>query len=344
MKRLLSERPSVKRSARQRVNFNPKSSELLPSVLIKFVGVIAFVLGAYTPVAQAMMIDDIANQSVSNILSSTLVAKADSGESLIGSDRSTEKLEFEPVPDLSTITGVIKPSQGESSTNVFAAIKPLQLLAMDTLKSTANQTSSQASVSQDSDRKPDSTQDLRLDEQKIKKISSQLIENLESGIEAIATGISNNVAPELPSLIAKVYLPETSDYGLSTGFVWPARGLMTSGFGWRWGRLHQGIDIAAPVGTPIWAVANGTIDFAGWNNGGYGNMIDILHSDGTITRYGHLSAIYVKKGQPVSQSQVIAAMGNTGFSTGPHLHFEIRPNGRAAINPMTLLARAVTRG
>jgi murein DD-endopeptidase MepM/ murein hydrolase activator NlpD len=73
-------------------------------------------------------------------------------------------------------------------------------------------------------------------------------------------------------------------------------------------------------------------------------MVDILHPNGTVSRYAHLSAIYVKRGQPVNQSQVIAAMGNTGNSTGPHLHFEIRPNGRAAINPMTFLARVLSRG
>ena len=88
------------------------------------------------------------------------------------------------------------------------------------------------------------------------------------------------------------------------------------------------------------AASTGVVDYAGWNDGGYGNMIDIRHPDGTITRYGHLSEIYVKEGQSVSQSQLIAAMGSTGFSTGPHLHFEIRPNGGSAIDPMSFLALA----
>jgi murein DD-endopeptidase MepM/ murein hydrolase activator NlpD len=151
---------------------------------------------------------------------------------------------------------------------------------------------------------------------------------------------TTGVVPELPTLTASAYLPEVNDYGLSTGFIWPADGLLTSGFGWRWGRVHQGIDIAAPTGTPILAAASGVVDFAGWNDGGYGNMIDIRHPDGTITRYGHLNAIYVTEGQSVGQTQVIAAMGSTGFSTGPHLHFEIRPNGGSAIDPMAFLASA----
>jgi murein DD-endopeptidase MepM/ murein hydrolase activator NlpD len=163
--------------------------------------------------------------------------------------------------------------------------------------------------------------------------------NVDNGREAIAnTGKSSPLAPELPELVAKAYLPDSSGYGVSTGMIWPSEGTLTSGFGWRWGRVHQGIDIAAPTGTPIMAAASGTVDYAGWNDGGYGNMVDIRHDDGTITRYGHLSAIYVKEGQPVNQAQVIAAMGSTGFSTGPHLHFEIRPGGGRAVDPMSFLA------
>jgi len=153
-------------------------------------------------------------------------------------------------------------------------------------------------------------------------------------------GDRSGISPQLPQLTASAYLPDVNDYGLSTGFIWPANGVFTSGFGWRWGRIHGGIDIAAPVGTPILAAASGVIDYATWNDGGYGNMIDIRHADGTITRYAHMNALYVKEGQTVSQGQVIGEMGSTGFSTGPHLHFEIRPNGGSAIDPMTFLANA----
>ncbi|NJL42709.1 MAG: M23 family metallopeptidase [Pseudanabaena sp. SU_2_4] len=164
--------------------------------------------------------------------------------------------------------------------------------------------------------------------------------SFDNGREAIAnTGKASPLAPELPELVAKAYLPDASSgYGVSTGMIWPAEGTLTSGYGWRWGRVHQGIDIAASTGTPILAAASGTVAYAGWNDGGYGNMVDIRHDDGTITRYAHLSAIYVKSGQPVNQAQVIAAMGSTGFSTGPHLHFEIRPLGGRAVDPMSFLA------
>ncbi len=165
--------------------------------------------------------------------------------------------------------------------------------------------------------------------------------NFDSNRSAIANPSDRSgLSPQLPQLTASAYLPDVQDYGLSTGFIWPADGVFTSGYGWRWGRIHAGIDIAAPVGTPILAAASGVIEYATWNDGGYGNMIDIRHADGTITRYAHMNELYVKEGQTVSQGQTIGAMGSTGFSTGPHLHFEIRPNGGSAIDPMAFLASA----
>lgn len=144
------------------------------------------------------------------------------------------------------------------------------------------------------------------------------------------------VSPELPPLSnPDSYLPGQ----VFNGYIWPAKGILTSGFGWRWGRLHAGIDIAADVGTPVYAAAAGTVEFAGWNAGGYGNMIDIRHPDGSMTRYAHLNAIYVRKGQQLNQSVQIAAMGSTGYSTGPHLHFEVHPKGEGAVNPIAFLPR-----
>jgi murein DD-endopeptidase MepM/ murein hydrolase activator NlpD len=142
------------------------------------------------------------------------------------------------------------------------------------------------------------------------------------------------VSPELPSLPnADHFLPE----GMTTGYIWPAKGVLTSGYGWRWGRMHQGIDIASDIGTPVHAAANGVIQYAGWNSGGYGNMIEIRHADGSMTRYAHLNAIFVRQGQEVNQGEQIAEMGSTGYSTGPHLHFEVHPNGGSAVNPMAYL-------
>ena len=121
------------------------------------------------------------------------------------------------------------------------------------------------------------------------------------------------------------------------GYSWPATGTLTSKFGRRWGRMHKGIDIAGPVGTPIDAAADGLVIAAGWNSGGYGNLVEIRHSDGTTTRYGHNSRLSVSVGQIVRQGQQVAQMGSTGHSTGSHLHFEIRPSGGSAVNPIAHL-------
>ena len=120
----------------------------------------------------------------------------------------------------------------------------------------------------------------------------------------------------------------------SSGFIWPTSGVVTSGFGWRWGRMHEGIDIAAPTGTSVQAVAAGTIIYAGVM-GGYGNIVVIDHGNGLSTAYAHLSSIWAGGGG-VSQGQGIGAVGCTGSCTGPHLHFEVRVNG-AAVDPMGYL-------
>lgn len=109
----------------------------------------------------------------------------------------------------------------------------------------------------------------------------------------------------------------------------------TSGFGTRWGRLHKGIDLAAPIGTAIKASDGGRIIKAGWD-GGYGYCIEIDHGKGLTSKYAHCSALYVSVGEEVSQYQTIAAVGNTGNSTGPHLHFEIRKWNKP-VNPMNYL-------
>jgi murein DD-endopeptidase MepM/ murein hydrolase activator NlpD len=121
----------------------------------------------------------------------------------------------------------------------------------------------------------------------------------------------------------------------SGALIWPASGSISSPFGMRWGRLHAGIDMPLPEGTGLRAADGGTVAIAGWV-GGYGNYICIQHSGSLSTCYGHLSSIGVSVGQQVSQGQVIGASGNTGNSTGPHLHFEVRVNG-SPVDPLGYL-------
>jgi Peptidase family M23 len=121
-------------------------------------------------------------------------------------------------------------------------------------------------------------------------------------------------------------------------FVMPTRGVWTSGFGYRWGVLHGGIDIANAIGTPVLAASDGVVISAG-PYAGYGNMIKVRHSDGTVTLYGHLSAVLVNIGERVYAGDQIAKMGNTGNSTGPHLHFEVLLNGTDRVDPVGWLAK-----
>ncbi len=160
--------------------------------------------------------------------------------------------------------------------------------------------------------------------------------NAEQYNELIHLPAGETVGPELPPLSSpENYLPNAPMH--FTGYIWPAKGVLTSGFGRRWGRPHKGIDIAAPIGTPILAAAPGEVVSAGWNSGGYGNLVKVRHADGSLTLYAHNSRILVRRGQQVEQGQQIAEMGSTGFSTGPHLHFEVHPNGGSAVNPIAYL-------
>jgi murein DD-endopeptidase MepM/ murein hydrolase activator NlpD len=116
---------------------------------------------------------------------------------------------------------------------------------------------------------------------------------------------------------------------------------LTSGFGVRsdpfrgGAAMHAGVDMAGPIGTPIYATADGWVGRAGWANG-YGNLVELEHGRGVETRYGHLSAILVKSGQRIRRGDLIARMGSTGRSTGSHLHYEVRIDGRA-VNPIPFL-------
>ena len=121
----------------------------------------------------------------------------------------------------------------------------------------------------------------------------------------------------------------------SAGFIWPVNAPITSPFGWRWGRMHEGLDLGASYGSPIAAAAAGTVIWAGWE-GGYGNLVVIDHGGGIATAYGHQSQIAVSVGQTVARGQVIGYVGSTGHSTGPHLHFEVRVNGQA-VDPLGYL-------
>jgi murein DD-endopeptidase MepM/ murein hydrolase activator NlpD len=131
------------------------------------------------------------------------------------------------------------------------------------------------------------------------------------------------------------YSPPGDTTPSAAGFIWPVNGPVTSGFGMRWGRMHEGIDIGVGSGTPIHAAASGRVIYSGWMDG-YGNLVAIDHGRGISTAYGHQSSIAVGNGQIVTQGQVIGYVGCTGHCFGPHLHFEVRING-SAVDPLGYL-------
>ena len=160
--------------------------------------------------------------------------------------------------------------------------------------------------------------------------------------ERIWTQEANSLAAVSAQLAAQIHAAQAAPPAApaqsapsSSGLIWPVRGPITSPFGMRWGRLHPGIDIGAATGTPLKAAASGRVIVAAYS-GGYGNLVVIDHGNGLATAYAHQSQIAVSVGQQVSQGQVIGYVGSTGFSTGPHLHFEVRVNG-SPVDPMGYL-------
>jgi murein DD-endopeptidase MepM/ murein hydrolase activator NlpD len=152
-------------------------------------------------------------------------------------------------------------------------------------------------------------------------------QSLEHVSAALATQIQAAQA-------ASSYSPPSSAPSAS-GFIWPVSGPVTSPFGMRWGRMHTGIDIGVPYGTPIHAAASGQVIYAGWMDG-YGNLVFIDHGRGISTGYAHQSSIAISNGQSVTQGQVIGYVGCTGHCFGPHLHFEVRVNG-TPVDPLGYL-------
>jgi murein DD-endopeptidase MepM/ murein hydrolase activator NlpD len=157
--------------------------------------------------------------------------------------------------------------------------------------------------------------------------------------EEIAADLRAQIAAEIAEATGGLPLPAGPLPSPSAaGFIWPVEGTLTSGFGYRWGRMHEGIDISVPEGTPIRAAADGTVilEQSEYESGGYGNYTCIDHGGGLSTCYAHQSSFAVSVGAQVSQGDLIGYSGNTGHSTGPHLHFEVRING-APTDPLGYL-------
>ena len=173
-------------------------------------------------------------------------------------------------------------------------------------------------------------------QQKLQDISKLTADQqAEAGeIDALQVA-SNSIAERIRAAQASRQAGSPTSTPSSAGLIWPVSGPITSPFGWRWGRMHQGIDIGAGTGTPIKAAAAGTVIYCGWESG-YGNLTVIDHGGNLATAYGHQSSIAVACGQQVAQGDVIGYVGGTGHCTGPHLHFEVRIDGNP-VDPLGYL-------
>lgn len=158
-----------------------------------------------------------------------------------------------------------------------------------------------------------------------------------STVPASGGGTEGAAAPATPQTAAAASAASAGD---RKAWIKPLNSAytMTSGFAMRWGSMHPAQDFATPVGTPVLALSSGTVIFAGWE-GGYGNKLEIQLWDGTVAWYAHNSSLKVSAGQTVTPGQVIAASGNTGHSTGPHVHLEIHPGGGDPVPPLPWLAK-----
>jgi murein DD-endopeptidase MepM/ murein hydrolase activator NlpD len=154
------------------------------------------------------------------------------------------------------------------------------------------------------------------------------VRDQKNTLEGDLSKISAKIAEQLSGL------PPGPIRAGSGQFIWPIDGPITSGFGMRWGRMHEGIDISAPSGTPIRAAGSGSIVLAAYS-GGYGNYTCISHGGGLSTCYGHQSS-FARTSGSISQGSILGYVGSTGHSTGPHLHFEVRVNGQA-VDPLGYL-------
>jgi murein DD-endopeptidase MepM/ murein hydrolase activator NlpD len=176
----------------------------------------------------------------------------------------------------------------------------------------------------------------------VSDLAGGTIQKTSSGVELVTVRPAANSAVHSEELAnGMAFAQERADREARLQrplFVMPTRGIFTSGFGYRWGVLHGGIDIANSIGTPILAASDGVVIDAG-PAAGFGMWVKVRHADGTVTVYGHVNTITCSLGQRVMAGDQIATMGNRGNSTGPHLHFEVLLNGTDRVDPLPWLAK-----
>lgn len=228
----------------------------------------------------------------------------------------------------------------DQDTAVVAQVRELRAEQVDTVRTIA---AAEAEVSAKREELARTRSQLEAKEAELsaaRASRASTLDQVEGTIERLEgdlTGLQDQIAAQLQASSSGVptALPAGPIQGGTSGMIWPVNGPVTSPFGPRWGRMHEGIDIAVPTGTPIRASKAGSVAIAG-PMGGYGNYTCVNHGGGLSTCYAHQSSIGVSVGQSVSQGEVIGLVGCTGSCFGDHLHYEVRING-AATDPLGYL-------
>ena len=176
---------------------------------------------------------------------------------------------------------------------------------------------------------------------KLSRMDAQIQRRLAS-FYMLRSVLKDGVGADIAAMQSVNFAASVTGSNTRTPSIWPTTGVITSDFGARVDPVygvqayHEGIDIADDYGTQVVATAAGTVIFAGPTDGGYGNLVEIDHGNGIVTRYGHNSVVLVSPGQQVRQGDVISLMGSTGKSTGSHLHYEVDVNG-TPVDPIVFL-------
>ena len=256
----------------------------------------------------------------------------------------SEKFGLEPIQLVELNPTLTEESVIQDGQNVVIANEqPLLSVEVVTVESVINQLDYQSVTVENSHKEQGEQTVLQAGEMGQEQVDYQVVTVNGQEVSRSVTATTLLKAPvdekiEIGTMEKQVEVDRSANGGSRTsiGFQWPVNGgRVSSSFGYRWGKVHEAMDIAAPYGTSIYASAGGTVEFAGWK-GSYGYCVLIDHGNGYKTRYAHCSSLKVSTGQKVSQGQVIAAVGATSFATGNHCHFEVIKNG-TKVNPANYL-------
>ena len=303
-------------------NYTKSIVKLISIITVAFFLILAFILFKYKPAYKVSIL----GEDVGYISNKNEFEQLVNSEILNTQKENIAYVDIEALPEYKLV--LLDNKQETSEEEIFNKVQDMAVITYKMYEITLEKGSTTyVSSKQEAEEIVNSIKANQEDaEITMQEIYTNDLNELEGKVE-VASSVQTKLQAEYEEI-------ESSTFNGVYFSVKPVTGNITSRFGAIESirdHAHKGMDIAAPNGTPIKAAAEGTIKYAGWM-GGYGNLVIISHGNGVETYYGHCSKIYVKKGQEVTAGDTIAAVGSTGYSTGNHLHFEIRKDG-TQVNP-----------